>query len=225
MVDVEVKGRSSHAGRPGLGKNAIALASRIIEGLNSIDFSYSRDERFKDPQGSISIVGIQGGGWINVIPDSCVFYIDRRMLPGETGALAIQQIEEVISRISGRVPARRNEGPAEKSADFSGEPEVIINPEIWHEPFWMGEDHPYVQKCVKTYRELFGKAPVFEGKSAGTDASHLVSMGNIPTVIFGPGDYRASHTIDERVEIAQLDKALAYYIALAQKLLSAGGDG
>jgi acetylornithine deacetylase/succinyl-diaminopimelate desuccinylase len=215
MVDVFVKGRSSHAGRPGLGKNAVALASRIIEGLNTLDFSRSRDERFKDPLGSVSVVGIHGGSRINVVPDSCVFYLDRRMMPGETGDLAVKQIEALITRLSGRPPGRKGDVPAD-----SGEPEVLINPEIWHEPFWMDEDDPYVQRCVETYRELFGKPPVFEGKSAGTDASHLVALGKIPTIIFGPGDYRVSHTIDERVEISQLDGALRYYTSLVKKLLN-----
>ncbi|MDR2109794.1 MAG: M20 family metallopeptidase [Spirochaetaceae bacterium] len=227
MMDVFVKGRSSHAGRPGLGKNAVTLATRIIEGLNGLDFSYSRDERFKDPLGSVSVVGIRGGGRINVIPDSCVVYLDRRMMPGETGDLAVKQIEEVITQVTGRPPGRNGKAPAKGalpggavSGDTSGEPEVLINPEIWHEPFWMGEDNPYVQRCVETYREVFGKPPVFEGKSAGTDASHLVSMGKIPTIIFGPGDYRVSHTIDEGVEISQLDGALRYYTALIKKLLN-----
>jgi acetylornithine deacetylase/succinyl-diaminopimelate desuccinylase len=212
MVDVFVQGRSSHAGRPGLGKNAVTLANKLIEGLNDLDFSYSRDGRFKDPLGSISIVGIHGGGRINVIPDSCVFYVDRRMMPGETGEGAIQQIEEVINRITGKPPGRKGDAPVES--------EVLINPEVWHEPFWMGEDNPYVQNCVETYWDVFGKAPAFEGKSAGTDASHLVSMGNIPTVIFGPGDYRVSHTVDEGVEISQLDGARRYYSSLVKKLLN-----
>jgi acetylornithine deacetylase/succinyl-diaminopimelate desuccinylase len=216
MADVFVKGRSSHAGRPGLGKNAITLANRIIQGLSALDFSYSRDGRFKDPLGSVSIVGIHGGGRINVIPDSCVFYIDRRMMPGETGDLAIKQIEAVISRVTGEIPGRIGDVPAD---EIVAEPEVMIHPEVWHEPFWMGEDTPYVQKCVETYRDVFGKTPVFEGKSAGTDASHLVSMGKIPTIIFGPGDYRVSHTVNEGVEISQLDGALKYYIALVKKLL------
>ncbi|MDR0689316.1 MAG: M20 family metallopeptidase [Spirochaetaceae bacterium] len=220
MIDVFVKGRSSHAGRPGLGKNAVILANRIIEGLNALDFSYSRDDRFKDPLGSVSVVGIHGGGRINVIPDSCVFYLDRRMMPGETGDLAVKQIEEVITQVTGRLPGRKGGALIDETSSDPGEPEALINPEIWHEPFWMGEDNPYVQRCVETYRELFGKPPVFEGKSAGTDASHLVSIGKIPTIIFGPGDYRVSHTIDEGVEISQLDGALRYYISLVKKLLN-----
>jgi acetylornithine deacetylase/succinyl-diaminopimelate desuccinylase len=226
MVDVFVRGRSSHAGRPGLGKNAVALASRIIEGLNTLDFSCSRDERFKDPLGSVSVVGIHGGGRINVIPDSCVFYLDRRMMPGEIGDLAVKQIEAVITQVTGRPPGRKGSTPPGAKVNIASpeadpeEPEVLINPEIWHEPFWMGEDNPYVQRCVETYRELFGRPPVFEGKSAGTDASHLVSMGKIPTIIFGPGDYRVSHTVDERVEISQLDGALRYYTSLVKKVLN-----
>jgi acetylornithine deacetylase/succinyl-diaminopimelate desuccinylase family protein len=203
MVDVKVRGRSVHAGRPHLGKNAVALASRIIEGLGALDFSSTRDDRFKTPLGSLSVVGIRGGERMNVIPDFCEFFIDRRLMPGESSNAALKQIKECITRLAGD-----EEG-------FS----VFLHPELWHEPFWMEKDHPFVQACTAVYQTVFNKAPVYEGKSAGTDASHLVSMGKIPTIIFGPGDYQVSHTVDEKLELAQMGPAVAYYSALIKNLL------
>ena len=209
MVDVVVKGRSSHGGRPNLGKNAVSLALTIIKKLESIDFESSRDDNFKDPLGSLSVVGIKGGDRINVIPDRCVFHIDRRLMPNEQSRIAVTQIENAILEVTGIKPGHE---------DVSGA-EVIINPEVWHEPFWMDPKGEFISLCTDVYRRQFNREPEFEGKSAGTDASHLVSMGNIPTVIFGPGDYRASHTVDEKVELAQLPKATEYYGRLIDSLL------
>jgi len=210
MVDVLVKGRSSHGGRPGLGKNAITIASDIIKKLETIDHEDGRDDNFKDPVGSISIVGMHGGDRINVIPDRCVFYIDRRLMPTESGEAAITQIERTIEEVTGALPARN---------DMDGQ-DIVIKPEIWHEPFWMEKDHPFVNSFVEQYRDYFKRDPIFEGKSAGTDASHLVKIGKIPTVVFGPGDYRTSHTVDEKVELAQLMKAVGFYSHLVQKVLT-----
>jgi acetylornithine deacetylase/succinyl-diaminopimelate desuccinylase-like protein len=48
-----------------------------------------------------------------------------------------------------------------------------------------------------------------------TDARFLVAAG-IPTVIFGPGDVREAHTVDESIAIDDLaDGALAYAATIA----------
>jgi len=210
MVDVVVKGKSSHGGRPNLGKNAISLATRVIRGLERIEMAGSRNDVFKDPLGSLSVVGMHGGDRINVIPDRCVFYIDRRLMPGERSDEAIRQIETAITRATGIVPDNHRDKGAE----------IVITPEVWHEPCWLDPTHPFVLNCLSVYRSYFGKDPLIEGKSAGTDASHLMSLGHIPTVIFGPGDYRESHTVDEKVDLTQLMPATAYYVDLVKKVLS-----
>jgi len=209
MVDVVVKGRSCHGGRPNLGKNAISIANKIICGLEQINLEANRNDRFIDPVGSLSVVGMHGGDRINVIPDRCVFYIDRRLMPGENSDEAIRQIEEVITRVSGIIPDRARDSGSE----------ILIKPEAWHEAFWLSESHPFASRCISVYKLHFGCEPVIEGKSAGTDASHLVSLGKIPTVIFGPGDYRESHTVDEKVELSQLAQATAYYTQLVETVL------
>jgi succinyl-diaminopimelate desuccinylase len=178
MVDVVVKGKSSHGGRPNLGKNAISLATRIVRELEQINLEGSRNERFKDPVGNLSVVGIHGGDRINVIPDRCVFYIDRRLMPGESSDEAIRQIETAITSATGIIPDYGRDNGSE----------IFIKPEVWHEAFWMSETQSFVSKCIAVYKAYFGVVPVIEGKSAGTDASHLVAIGKIPTVIFGPGD-------------------------------------
>ena len=235
MVDVVVKGKSSHGGRPNLGKNAISLATRVVRGLEQIDLAASRNDRFKDPVGSLSVVGMHGGDRINVIPDRCVFYIDRRLMPGENSNAAIQQIEAAITSATGIVPDYGRAGGAQKqpsnglengSGNGSGNgSDITITPEVWHEPFWLPPSHPFVSQCIAVYKARFGNEPLIEGKSAGTDASHLVSMGNIPTVIFGPGDYRESHTVDEKVQLSQLLPAVAYYTELVQTVLHSTTTG
>jgi succinyl-diaminopimelate desuccinylase len=212
MVDVTVRGKASHGGRPHLGKNAITIALKIVDRLNALSFEGSRDDRFKDPVGSLSVVGLHGGDRINVIPDRCEFYIDRRLMPGEKSQEAIAQIGRAIEEATGVAPA----GADCPAAD------IVMTPEVWHEPFWTDQDTDIVRACTSVYRGQFGREPAFEGKSAGTDASHLFTMGGIPTVIFGPGDYNRSHTVDERVDLSHLLPAVRYYSRMAETLLRGG---
>ncbi len=45
------------------------------------------------------------------------------------------------------------------------------------------------------------------GVDYGTDAAILAATG-VPTIVFGPGSIRQAHTIDEWVEIDQLQQAV-----------------
>jgi acetylornithine deacetylase/succinyl-diaminopimelate desuccinylase-like protein len=130
-------------------------------------------------------------------------------MPGETSDEAIRQIETAITLASGIIP--------DYGCDNGSE--IYIRPEVWHEAFWLSETHTFVSQCIAVYKAHFGIVPMIEGKSAGTDASHLVSIGKIPTVIFGPGDYRESHTVDEKVELNQLMQAVGYYTHLVKTVL------
>ena len=52
-----------------------------------------------------------------------------------------------------------------------------------------------------------GSPPLVEGVTYGADMRLLVNVGGIPTVLFGPGDVRAAHMVDEYVPIDQLRAA------------------
>jgi acetylornithine deacetylase/succinyl-diaminopimelate desuccinylase-like protein len=58
-----------------------------------------------------------------------------------------------------------------------------------------------------------GTEPVITGKDASSDASLLIDAG-IPSVLFGPGQHKLSHTIDESVETQKVVQA-AGVLALA----------
>ena len=58
-----------------------------------------------------------------------------------------------------------------------------------------------VQSLVKVVEARTGFKPKLFGKAAGTDAAWLVRDAKIPTVLYGPGDPRLSHTPDEHVDL------------------------
>ncbi|RPJ02505.1 MAG: M20 family peptidase, partial [Deltaproteobacteria bacterium] len=82
-VDITVKGKASHAGRPHLGINAISSGARLVEAIHSLKFK-NRNEAFDIPEPSLSVTMIHGGTKENIIPDRCDLVLDRRMIPGET---------------------------------------------------------------------------------------------------------------------------------------------
>jgi acetylornithine deacetylase len=60
---------------------------------------------------------------------------------------------------------------------------------------------------AKAYENATGSPAIYEGVTYGSDMRHLVNVGNIPTILFGPGDVRLCHRPDENVPVDELLKA------------------
>jgi acetylornithine deacetylase/succinyl-diaminopimelate desuccinylase family protein len=200
-IEVTVKGRASHAGRPHVGANALQAAARMIAGLEKIDFK-ARHPLFEIPSPSLSVTMIQAGTKINIIPERCTFAIDRRMIPGETSEIVSREIEEIV---------RQN-----LSAGISAE--VRITHEGW-DPYALDPRSSLVAGLSRAVREVVGEAPKLKGKAGCTDASHLFHKGGIPAVCFGPGLEDTAHTANERVALEKVVQAAKVYARAAQVLL------
>ncbi|MDC7125921.1 MAG: M20 family metallopeptidase [Spirochaetales bacterium] len=209
MVDIDIYGKASHGGRPHLGDNAVEKAAKIINAINEMDFTEPSNSYFEVQNGSLSVVGIKGGSRENVIPDLCTIYLDRRLMPGDSSDKAVKDILSLIKDTVG-VDADIND---RKNSS------IVVKPEFWHEPCWTEVEHPFIQNCIDVYDSKFGRNPEISGKAAGTDASHLVSIGKMPTLIFGPGNYNLSHTNKERIKFEQVLKAADFYKDLIKKVL------
>jgi succinyl-diaminopimelate desuccinylase len=203
-LDVTVRGMASHAGRPQLGRNAISCASALIAAIDAIEFQ-QRNDAFEIPAPSISVTTISGGHTANVIPDHCTFSIDRRMLPGETGEDVRAGIEQAFEPVRARYP--------DVAIDIT-ERDGFWNPYLIH------EDEEIVRAVASAVERVTATRPVLGSKAACTDASHLVTLAGIPTVLFGPGNERLSHKPDERVAVADLVLATRILMVACQMLLA-----
>jgi acetylornithine deacetylase/succinyl-diaminopimelate desuccinylase-like protein len=54
------------------------------------------------------------------------------------------------------------------------------------------------------------------GVPYGSDASKLQSLGNIPTIVFGPGSIAQAHTAEEFVPVEEVSQAAEFYLRLMQ---------
>jgi acetylornithine deacetylase/succinyl-diaminopimelate desuccinylase len=194
MIDVVVKGKSSHAGRPDIGINAIHIAAKIVNAIDNMSLPQFYDPAFEVPNSSCTVVGIDGGARLNVIPSRSLLYIDRRLMPGESGEDAVKGLAELIETTTGVKPDIGNDSGSS----------IIMMPEYWHEPCWTPLESDIAQIAYKVIEKRLNAPPQVRGKAAGTDASHLVSIGNIPTIIFGPGDFRLSHTSKEKIKLSDV---------------------
>jgi acetylornithine deacetylase/succinyl-diaminopimelate desuccinylase family protein len=200
-LEVTVKGRASHAGRPYIGANALHAAARMISGLEELHFQ-AHHPLFEIPNPSLSVTMIQGGTKVNIIPDRCFFAIDRRMIPGETSDSMRKEIEEVIQQ-------HLSEGISA---------EIRITHDGW-DPYVLDAEAPIVKGLSQAVMDVVGEVPKLKGKAGCTDASHFVHKARIPSVCFGPGLEDTAHTANERVALAKVVQAAHVYARSAMILL------
>jgi acetylornithine deacetylase/succinyl-diaminopimelate desuccinylase-like protein len=91
-----------------------------------------------------------------------------------------------------------------------------------YEPFhlaWKIEiDHPLTKACIDAYSKIFGSAPTaFDFWDFSTNAVTPVSLG-IPTIGFGPGEYKLAHMRNERCAVRQIVEASNFYSQLIRVL-------
>lgn len=209
---VVTRGRSGHAAQPETGENAIYTAMRLIFGIELLSGNLASD-RFLGP-GSMVITQIQSDSPSrNAVPDTCSFYIDRRLTLGETETRALAEIQSIIMRegVSATVEVTEYEGVSYTGYSFRKR-EVF--------PSWaLPAEHPLVQTSVNTVRKVLGRRPEITRWAFSTDGVYTMGQAHIPTIGFGPGRDELAHTPNEHVRLENVHLAAEAYAQLAVDIL------
>lgn len=215
-MKVTVRGRSCHAATPSRGRNAIYDAARLIFGVELLAPQLA-DDPFLG-QGSIAVTQIESSAASrNAIPDTCSFYIDRRLTLGETEAKALAEIQGIITREG--VDARVNVTEY-RATSYTG---YECRAKEFYPPWALDQDHPLVQAVDKAIREALGYRPKIGQWAFATDGVYTMGKANIPTVGFGPGEERFAHTVDDQIRLDDVVAAARVYARLAVELLGVRG--
>jgi len=201
LYDVHVKGRAAHGFRPHLGVNAIEEAGKIIANLDGLSFKEHPDFG----TGNYSTLKIEGGYTVYsvVIPASCRFEVNRLLVPGETAQTAIKDMERLV-----------------ESLNLEAKVEIKTKPPRY-EAYVMAKDEPIIQVFDGVYREVMGKAPVYEYANGITDANIFAGEGGISCLHLGPARGGA-HQKNEYVELEWLPVISRMYALVAARFLGSG---
>src|SRR5690242_2572196 len=94
---VRVFGRSAHGATPELGHSAIYDGARVALALET----YAGELAKRQPHSllgrpTINLGRMNGGQSVNIVPDECVFELERRLMPGEDGLAALADCEAFV---------------------------------------------------------------------------------------------------------------------------------
>ncbi len=199
---IKTKGKAAHSSKPHLGINAITAMARVVLALNE---DHARMQPAAHPllgPGTCNVGVIHGGVQVNFVPDEAVIEIDRRLLPGEEVPQVLANYQVLLDDLMKQHP------------DVLAEME---EPMLQDWAFQTDAGEPLVQ-LARTLLGEMGRNDEVCGVPFGSDASKFSRMG-IPTILFGPGSIDQAHAAVEYVECAEVEKALAFYTAVARRFI------
>ena len=198
---VEATGRACHSSTPHLGDNAVYRMARVVSALE--EYAKALSLATPDPilgPPSLSVGRIEGGVSANVVPDSCMIEIDRRVIPGEIADDAPSLARDFVQKRLGTLEGLEFRPPWVRMPSLSPNvPEDLMS---------------LLESAIKG---RLGHVPKRVGVPFGTDAGPLGQAG-MPCVVFGPGDIAQAHTEDEWIELDEVRLAADLYFDMAMAL-------
>jgi Acetylornithine deacetylase/Succinyl-diaminopimelate desuccinylase and related deacylases len=187
-----VTGRAAHSGRPSLGASAIRAAGRVLQALDGLAESLSRDRAFDadlpTPHATLNVGTIRGGTAVNIVPDRCELIVGVRQLPGQSidaveGQLLARmaEVDAAVAPRGCRVRVERVQATRSMLSPCNCDHLPLLTP-------WASD-------------------PVPTGAPFATDGGALAEMG-VESLIFGPGSIDVAHRADEHVPTAELHRAV-----------------
>lgn len=197
---VTVEGRSAHAGTRYEGVSAIEKSVIVQQAI--LQLEKDRNARISDPLYStipipvpINIGKILGGSWPSSVPDLVTIEGRIGVAPHEEMNAVKEELKKCMASTSASDPWLR-EHPVK--VEFFGAQWV---------PNTLEATHPFSELMKKSYHEVYKKSVTIEASPWGTDGGLLGKVGEIPTLVIGPGETRLAHYPDEFIDIGEMTKA------------------
>jgi acetylornithine deacetylase len=199
----EVTGHESHSALTDQGVNAIMVAGEIIHEINNIreDLIAQGDPtgRFNPPYSTIHIGVISGGTANNIVPKTCSFNWETRLLPGSDQNYVSARVNAVARKLEPAMKAvSPNTGIA--IAEANTVPGLAAEKDSPAEQLALHCSHTNSTHTV----------------SYGTEAG-LFQQAGIPAVVCGPGSIEQAHKPDEFIAVSELRKCEVFLRRLGER--------
>jgi len=195
---VTVEGKQGHAGYPFKSTNAIDEAIKILDALKPYKEEVEKKQStlYAPPEaprqfvwGRYTVTMIRGGEKENVIPGTCEFRFDRRLLPEESVEHAEKELRDFYEK-------------AVQKTGCKVSLEITNKLPGYHTP----KDLVFVQTVSDSIEKIIGERLPFAAELGGNDGSFFAKNG-IPVVCYGTirSDTRY-HGLDEFVYLEDVKK-------------------
>ncbi|MFR7872072.1 YgeY family selenium metabolism-linked hydrolase [Peptoniphilus sp. HMSC062D09] len=214
-IKIEVLGKPAHSANPEKGINAVYKMCKVIEAIKTLKPTHH--DRLGD--GILELVDIKSSPFpgASVVPEKCVATYDRRLLVNETKESVLAPINELLEKLmkeDSELKVRAYHTKADEKC-FTNE---IIEGERFFPGWIFDEDEDWVEKVVAKLKDK-GQTPEITQYNFCTNGSHYAGEAKIKTLGIGPSRENLAHTVNEYIEISELEKVVDSYEAVMEALL------
>ncbi|MDQ3217736.1 MAG: YgeY family selenium metabolism-linked hydrolase [Actinomycetota bacterium] len=207
-MKVVTTGISSHASAPERGDNAVTHMAPIVLAIDSLNERLAEDTFLG--KGTVATTKIEcDTASLNAIPDSCAIYLDRRLTAGETRALALEQIQDLLAD-GARVEILTYAEPSHTG--------LVLETAKYYPTWTLDEDHPLVTAGLAAGEAALGRKPATSRWTFSTNGVSSAGELGIPTIGFGPSEEKWAHTVLDQCPVDHLVASIAYYAARPRAL-------
>ncbi len=192
-LEVNVLGKTSHAGEPHKGKNSIEKSAKIISELSSKFKKELKQYDVGTHKSTINIGIVSGGENVNVVPSKTTIMIDRRITHQEDVKKAFAEIKNFILRI-----------------DKSAKIKFLTGTN----PFKSNKSNIYLKELSNSKEVITGKKPRFLS-SIGVSDGRYFADDDVNIINIGPGTGSEGHKSNEKL----INKDLLDYFFILEHFL------
>lgn len=212
---VTISGRSAHACVRDDGDSALTKAAGFLAEVQRFEDrrnAMSTHPLFADIANKVpcNIGTIAGGEWPSTVPELVVLEGRIGVLPGEDVADVRADFEQMLANWAANDAHQIAHPPR---CEWVG---------MTFSPAETSDGAAIVGSLRRGFVSATGGEPKVEGMTYGSDMSHFVRLGGVPTVLFGPGSIRQAHAANECLSLAELETATT---VLTHFLIDWGASG
>ncbi|MDA3920797.1 MAG: ArgE/DapE family deacylase [Salinisphaera sp.] len=211
---IEINGLSAHASRRLMGQNALDHYLAVHEVLREGERVLNESERHPLMQSlrlpyATSVGTIHGGQWSSSVMDRLEIEVRIGVALDETTHEAKTRFERTLAQ-GLRSNAWLSEHPPQVHWRAAGFGSAQTR-----------SDHPLISALCEAGESVFGAPPTVAAAPYGCDMSAWVRVGNVPTVVYGPGDIEQAHAPNEYVSLKNTERVARTLAKATERLLEA----
>jgi acetylornithine deacetylase len=203
---IEVTGRSAHGSMRKEGVSAweafLPVYSALVQLETDRNSAIDREFVGEVPY-ALSFGIVQAGEWSSSVPDKLVAEGRFGVQIGEDPRVARTAFEDVVNEVAVKDPWLHDHRP------------VVTWPGGQFASGWLDDDHPLGEEVSAAVAAAGGVRPGQVAGVYGSDLRLYTGIGGVPTLHYGPGDFRLAHAPMECVDIDELVQVTRALVVLA----------
>ena len=205
---IEVTGRSAHGSLRTEGVSAWEAFLPVYRAL--VDLEAERNSRpdrefVGEVPYALSFGILQAGEWSSSVPDKLVAEGRYGVQIGEDPNAARNAFEDVVNDVAVKDPWLHDHRP------------VVTWPGGQFASGWLDEGHGLVDEMTDAVTALGKPSPAQAAGVYGSDLRLYTGIGGVPSLHYGPGDFRLAHAPMEYVDLEELADVTRALLVLAMR--------